>query len=182
MRRRDFLRAASAGSFLAGLPPQLLAQTGARPPVTGVWDNGSLRHLLPTVSDTQLLIKASFAAPLRGPRCCASTAGRPGRMTDTKGEMWAFHATGLAARRYTLSLTASGGKSLCEPWGLTTFPSPDARPEKFRVLFFTCAGGHDEIDFLPTAMRNRLLRRALSFQPDAAVANGDHVYWDLRSP
>ena len=27
-----------------------------------------------------------------------------------------------------------------------------------------------------------MLRRALSFQPDAAVANGDHVYWDLRSP
>jgi phosphodiesterase/alkaline phosphatase D-like protein len=26
------------------------------------------------------------------------------------------------------------------------------------------------------------LRRALSFNPDAAIANGDHVYWDLRSP
>jgi hypothetical protein len=25
-------------------------------------------------------------------------------------------------------------------------------------------------------------RRALSFNPDAAIANGDHVYWDLRSP
>ena len=36
--------------------------------------------------------------------------------------------------------------------------------------------------FLPPAVRNRLLRRALSFQPHAAVANGDHVYWDLRSP
>ena len=31
-------------------------------------------------------------------------------------------------------------------------------------------------------VRNRLLRRALSFQPQAVVANGDHVYWDLRSP
>jgi len=27
-----------------------------------------------------------------------------------------------------------------------------------------------------------LLRRALSFQPHAAIANGDHVYWDLHSP
>lgn len=36
--------------------------------------------------------------------------------------------------------------------------------------------------FLPPAVRNRLLRRALSFQPQAAVANGDHVYWDLLSP
>ena len=82
--------------------------------------------------------------------------------------MWAFHATGLApARRYTLSLNASAGKSLCQPWDLSTFPSPDARPDKLRVLFFTCAGGHEELGFLPAAVRNRLLRRALSFQPDA---------------
>ena len=47
---------------------------------------------------------------------------------------------------------------------------------------FTCAGGHEGLGFLPTAVRNRMLRRALSFQPDAAIANGDHVYWDLRSP
>jgi hypothetical protein len=38
------------------------------------------------------------------------------------------------------------------------------------------------LGFLPTAVRNRLLRRALSFAPDAAVANGDQVYWDLLSP
>jgi hypothetical protein len=31
-------------------------------------------------------------------------------------------------------------------------------------------------------VRNRLLRRALSFKPQATVANGDHVYWDLLSP
>ena len=66
--------------------------------------------------------------------------------------------------------------------GTRTFPAPGARPERLRVLFFTCAGGHQELDYLPTAVRNRLLRRALSFQPDVAVANGDHVYWDLRSP
>jgi len=35
---------------------------------------------------------------------------------------------------------------------------------------------------LPTTLRNRLLRRALSFQPQAVVANGDHVYWDLLAP
>ena len=37
-------------------------------------------------------------------------------------------------------------------------------------------------EFLPPAVRNRLLRRGLAFQPDAVVANGDHVYWDLLSP
>jgi hypothetical protein len=31
-------------------------------------------------------------------------------------------------------------------------------------------------------VRNRLLRRGLSFQPDAAVANGDHIYWDQLAP
>jgi hypothetical protein len=79
---------------------------------------------------------------------------------------------------------------LCQPWDLSTFPSPNARPESFRVLFYTCAGGPDSDSSgdvltrgnLPTAIRNRLLRRGLSFQPQAVIANGDHVYWDLHSP
>ena len=184
MRRRDFLRATAAGPLLAALPPELIAQTGARPSTAGAWDSGAVRHLLPTVSDTQMMLKASFNTPLSQPPILrVGTTNVPGRMTDTKGEMWAFHATGLSpGRRYTLSLNASTGRSLCQPWDLSTFPSPDGRPERLRVLFFTCAGGHEGLGFLPSAVRNRMLRRALSFQPDAAVANGDHVYWDLRSP
>jgi hypothetical protein len=103
-------------------------------------------------------------------------------MNDTRGEFWQFYADGLeAGRRYTLSLTSSGA-TLCQPWDLSTFPDPSARPAQCRVLFFTCAGGHDAFGFVPTATRNRLLRRALSFQPQAVVANGDHVYWDLLAP
>src|SRR5215831_10723233 len=82
----------------------------------------------------------------------------------------------------TLSLTGPGGRALCEPWQLATFPGRDEQPQKARILFFTCAGGHEALTFLPTAVRNRLFRRALSFQPDAAVANGDHIYWDQLSP
>ena len=184
MKRRDFLRAAASGPLLAAFPPQLLAQGSSRTPSGSRWDNGAVRHLLPTVSDTQILIKASFNAPLsRPPVLRAGALAVPGRMTDTSGETWAFHATGLApGRRFTLNLNAGDGKALCEPWDLSTFPSPDARPEKLRVLFYTCAGGHEGLTFLPVATRNRMLCRALSFQPDAAVANGDHVYWDLRSP
>ena len=184
MKRRDFLRATATGTLLAAMPQELLAQSGARPIASGAWDSGRVRHLLPTVSDTQVLLKASFDAPLaQPPSLRVNTATVRGRMTDTRGEMWAFHATGLVpGRRYTLILTASNGRSLCQPWDLSTFPSPEARPEKLRVLFFTCAGGHEGLDYLPAAVRNRMLRRALSFQPDAAVANGDHVYWDLRSP
>jgi hypothetical protein len=57
------------------------------------------------------------------------------------------------------------------------------------LLVYSCAGGHDiflsaktGFKFLPTAVRQRLLQRALSFSPDALIANGDHVYWDLLAP
>ena len=31
-------------------------------------------------------------------------------------------------------------------------------------------------------MRRRLLARGLSFKPDALIANGDQIYWDVRAP
>jgi hypothetical protein len=34
-------------------------------------------------------------------------------------------------------------EELCQPWDLSTFPAADTRPDRFRVLFFTCAGGPD---------------------------------------
>ncbi|MBO0749989.1 MAG: hypothetical protein J2O44_06125, partial [Porphyrobacter sp.] len=67
------------------------------------------------------------------------------------------------------------------PWPLKTLPGPDERPERFRILFFTCAGGDEAADFLVLAARRALLDRALSFAPDLAVANGDHIYWDLNT-
>ena len=183
MKRRDFLRATAAAPLLAALPPELRAQASLQAS-TGFWDPGALRHLLPTVSDTQILVKASFASSLTGaPTLRVGGQSVPGRMTDTRGEFWQFHAIGLEpGRAYTLGLTGGDGKPLFAPWSLSTFPSPGANPEKLRVLLFTCAGGHEELSYLPVTTRNRLLRRALSFKPDAAVANGDHVYWDLRSP
>lgn len=182
MDRRHFLRLSSVGTMLARLPgdtPGLAAVV----PSEATWDRGQLLHLLPTVSDREILIKASFAAPLTvAPTLRVGALAVRGQMSDTRGELWQFHARGLTpGRRYRLALVA-GGKPLCQPWELATFPAPDARPERVRVLFFTCAGGHDALGFLPATLRNRLLRRALSFQPDAAIANGDHVYWDLRSP
>jgi hypothetical protein len=133
-----------------------------------------------------MLIKVSFARPIGGvPALQIGGSTFRGRMNDTDGLFWQFYATGLQPnRRYSLSLNASGGKALCQPWDLSTFPTPSMRPDSFRVLFFTCAGGPDSDPrgFLSTAIRNRMMRRALSFQPQAAVANGDHVYWDLHSP
>ena len=39
-----------------------------------------------------------------------------------------------------------------------------------------------KINWLPSALRRRLLARGLSFKPDALIANGDQIYWDLRAP
>jgi hypothetical protein len=181
MDRRDFLAGSLGTALLAGVPADPSAQT-ANASSAG-WDAGRVVHLLPTVSDTRMLIKASFNRALStAPTLRVGGRAATGTMNDTQGEFWEFHADGLEpGRRYTLSLTSSGS-ALCQPWDLTTFPEPNGRPDRLRVLFFTCAGGHDAMDFVPAAARRRLLRRALSFQPDAAVANGDHVNWDLLSP
>ena len=167
-----------------------MAEQGAPPAVQG-WDVGRVRHLLPTVSESRILLKASFDRPLSAaPTLRVGTTEIQGRMNDTAGECWQFHAADLEpGRRHTLSLRSADGGSLCEPWPLSTFPAPDAVPERFRLLFFTCAGGPggsyegigERRGYLPTVIRNRLLRRALAFAPDAAVANGDHIYWDLHT-
>ncbi|HUR36122.1 MAG TPA: hypothetical protein VM032_20105 [Vicinamibacterales bacterium] len=183
MNRRRFLAGSFGATLLAGLPADLFGSQPAPPPQTA-WDAGQVRHLLPAVSDTAVLVKASFSRPLSAaPGLRIGPVTVRGRLNDTTGEFWQFHATGLQpGRRYTLSLRDGGGRALCEPWELSTFPAPDARPDHVRILFYTCAGGHEGLSFLPTAVRSRLLRRALAFQPDAVVANGDHVYWDLLSP
>ena len=185
MNRRDFVQAASAAALSAVIPGSPFAQTTAPQSPPGIaWDRGSVRHLLPTVSDNGMLIKASFEAPVQGePRLRVGDLTVRGRMGDTRGEHWQFQVTGLASgRRYSLSLADGNGRALCQPWELATFPAPGERPERFRLLIYSCAGGHEVHKFLPTVVRNRLLRRGLSFQPDAAVANGDHVYWDLLAP
>jgi hypothetical protein len=188
MNRRDFLSGSSGAALFTTLPGELLAQA-ANPPASSTWNAGALSHLLPTVSDSAILIKASFAEPLAAaPLLRVGATDITGRMTDTAGQFWQFLATGLPpGKKHTLSLVGAGGRALCEPWELSTFPAPDSQPERFRVVFYTCAGGHAGLrtrigTFLPTEIRNRLLRRGLSFQPDAMVANGDHVYWDLLAP
>jgi hypothetical protein len=183
--RREFLQASTATALGLGMSAELSAQpagTPARPGAT--WDQGALRHVLPTVSDTRLLIKTSFNSALDGaPTLSVGGTSVRGRMGDTRGEHWHFYATDLEpGRRYALSLADSRGRALAQPWEIATFPGPDERPQRFRVLFYTCAGGHEALNFLPTTVRNRLLRRGLSFAPDATVANGDHVYWDQLAP
>jgi hypothetical protein len=188
--RRDFAIGAGSAGLSAALAQAAPAADDNR---RSEWDQGKLLHLLPTVSHDRILIKASFGAALAGaPELRVGEVRSRGRKNSALGDFWQFHVTGLKPQtRYRLALTDSDGRPLCEPWTLSTFPAPDAMPSRLRLLIYTCAGGHDVLNqglppgrtsFLPLALRRRLLERGLSFKPDAIVANGDHVYWDLRAP
>ena len=137
MDRRRFLAqgaGAMSAAFFGSAPLDLL--TGYSPPQQAVWDAGLVRHLLPTVSDSRILIKASFEQPLGGvPTLRVGARDFPGRMNGTDGTFWQFYASGLEpGRRHELALADSRGSSLCEPWALSTFPSTDARPSTARWM------------------------------------------------
>src|SRR5262245_25112889 len=95
MDRRAFLIGTAGAGILAALPDDLLAQT-ATPPRSTAWDAGRVRHLLPGVGDTRMLIKASFAEPMRtAPTLRVGARSVAGRVNDTRGEFWQFDVDGL---------------------------------------------------------------------------------------
>ena len=137
------------------------------------------------VSDTRILIKASFNAPLAdAPTLHVGGTAVHGRMGDTRGEYWHFYATDLKpGRPYRLSLAGDNGRRALRAVGAFDLSRPRRTAGEIPPAASTPApGGHEVHKFLPTATRNRLLRRALSFAPQAVIANGDHVYWDLLAP
>lgn len=152
------------------------------------WDAGEVRHLIPAVSSSRLVLRASFARPVAEASLAVDGKRVAGRRGDRAGRYWTFDAGGLKPRaRYELQLF-EGGQSLCAPWPLRTLPDLNARMEHCRIVVFTCAGGLESIRapgggevYRPLALRQRLIDRALSFEPDALVANGDHIYWDQRA-
>jgi hypothetical protein len=190
LSRRSFLSSALGGAAtLAITGPQLsLAAEQSKPS----WSRGSVRHLLPTVNHERLLLKASFDRPLSSPPVLR--AGRrtsAGVRMDTAGEFYEFDLANLEPEHtYQLELKDARGKPLCDPWPISTFPSPESRPRKFRLLVYTCAGGHpvtwnpdtNRPYWVPIAQRRKMLLTGLSCKPDAVIAIGDHVYWDLRAP
>lgn len=174
MLRREFLLTSAA----AALP-------------AATWNSGNVVHLLPAAGSRRIILKSSFREPLAKAPLLALDGARPapGRRGDTRGLFWSFDVDGLEpARRYTLRLLSDQGKPLCDEWPLRTLPSPEEQSTRLRLGIYTCAGGHEAIRdpnganaFLPLAVRQRFLSRLLSFQPDAVIAIGDHVYWDQRS-
>ena len=104
------------------------------------WNHGEVFHILPTVSHERLLIKTSFTKNLADPPDLkvGRTVAVKGVRTDTEGRFWMFDAGGLAPdTEYELVLTDAGGKKLCDPWPLKTFPHPDSSPKRLRLLIYT---------------------------------------------
>ncbi|MBI3208054.1 MAG: alkaline phosphatase D family protein [Candidatus Solibacter usitatus] len=161
---------------------QLLAATSAVS-LHAAADSG-LRHLLPAATHERFLIKASFHQPRRrAPELRVGNRRVSGVRTDSEGQFWMFDVPGLkAATEYALRM--DGG----DPWTLRTLPRPDAAVDRFRLLVYTCAGGHDAMPlegsndpyWVSVPHRRKLFAAALREKPDAMIAIGDHVYWDLR--
>ncbi|MBR1221045.1 hypothetical protein JQ557_23810 [Bradyrhizobium sp. U87765 SZCCT0131] len=187
--RREFLALSAGVSALGVLGPQAGAAPIAPAPPTDGWNQGQLAHLIPTASHDRFLIKVSFKAPLAGtPQLTVDGRHIDGERTDSQGRFWRFDATSLRpATRYELRIVDAGGAPLCDAWPLATFPAPDATPTRMRLVAYTCAGGYDgarwkdKTGFLDMTARQRLLARAMSYRPDAVIANGDHIYWDIET-
>jgi hypothetical protein len=194
--RREFLgvgASAALGLLPLGETTPVAAQTAAGGGISArpTWDDGELAHLLPTSSHDRILVKASFKKPLEAaPILRVGDKRVVGERSDTRGSFWQFNAADLKpGTPYQLSLSSSDGRVLSQPWTLATMPAPDDMPKKLRLVVYSCAGGHDifklshtGVEFVPIAVRQKLLQRALSYAPDALIANGDQVYWDLLAP
>lgn len=189
--RREFL--VSSTALATGLVSGAAAAT-SNAIAAGGWNAGDVAHLIPMANHQRFLIKASLKSAQREPPSLV-VAGRkvPGRAGDTQGQFWTFDAPGLEpGRPYRLQIVNHRGTALCDPWPLSTFPAPTDAPKTLRLLIYSCAGGHDVLPdhqptdgskhrFLTLEVRRRMLARGMSFAPDAVIANGDHVYWDLRT-
>ncbi len=145
-----------------------------------------IRHILPSVTATGISVSVSTLASRARLDLMVGDLRVPGVRRDSHGRYWSFSAEELAPEtEYSLQLLDEHG-ALGSPWPLRTFPDATTMPERFRLLAFTCAGGADGFGipgkqlFKPHAFRRNLFDAALAEKPDAAVAIGDHIYWDLR--
>jgi phosphodiesterase/alkaline phosphatase D-like protein len=183
MDRRDFVTGVIGAGALAATPLPAHSAPRADASNSQAWNSGPIDHLLPAVNDRRILLKVSFKQPLGATSLVIEGRRVAGRRTDTEGKFWEFDAHNLQpSRTYRLALIDAAGRPLGDPWPIRTFPDPQDEPAKLRLAIYTCAGGHDvNGTHLPIPTRVRLLKRALSFEPDALIANGDHVYWDLRT-
>ena len=188
MKRKEFLKTAMAlGSGV--LVPESWNLTKDKTSSQN-WRKGIVHHILPSVNHNRIFITLSTTRPLtKSPYIKVGNRNTYGTKRDAIGEHWFFDIQNLEpANTYDLKLMGERDR-LCEDWQLKTFPHPDSRPDHLRLLVYTCAGGHPlSRDLHPGLNETRnqfvhrrieLLKRGLSFQPDAIIGIGDQIYWDL---
>ena len=145
-----------------------------------------VRHILPSVTPRSLSLSVSLEKPGKALTLSVDGKHHEGRQTDSKGRFWSFHVDGLTPdTAYELELL-EGDIVVEAAWPLKTFPASDARPESFRLMTYTCAGGGDGFGrkdlqfFKPHAFRQKLFDQGLAQKPDAVLAIGDHIYHHLK--
>jgi hypothetical protein len=183
--RRRFISSAGSALAAAALSPLAPLAGEAETP----WNVGQVSHIIPAASAARFLIKVSFREPLQSrPDLMIGDRLAHGVRSDSRGRFWHFDVAGLApATTYNLQISDAAGRALCDPWPLQTLPAPDAPVDRLRILAFTCGGGYDGLKlgdktlFLDMITRRRLLAKALSFQPDVVISNGDMIYWDIMT-
>ncbi len=146
----------------------------------------TVRHILPTVTDTHISITCSVARPVELLSLHLAHKVYTGEQRDSEGVHWSFVVEDLAPdTQYELQLL-EGDSPIGSAWPLRTFPAENAEVEQLKLAAFTCAGGGDAFGFnglqyfKPHAFRHRLFDDLLAQKPDAVIAIGDHIYWDLR--
>ena len=179
------------GSSLTILRRTLLAGGATALPLLGLIGCGpgsrqTIRHILPTVTDTRISISCSLARPVPSLSLRVTNEVYTGEQRDSEGFHWSFTAEDLTANtQYQLQLL-DGEKPVGDAWPLRTFPAEDAAVDQLKLAAFTCAGGGDAFGFnglqyfKPHTFRHRLFDELLAQNPDAVIAIGDHIYWDLR--
>lgn len=152
------------------------------------WNHGPVQHILPSYDHRQLLIKLSLQSPAKTALSLqVNNQSIPGKANDSAQRFWQFYTDSLQANTlYELQIKDEEGGSLTDSWTIKTFPHPDSTTDKVTILAFTCAGGVEDYlfgqeIFNPIPVRQALLKKGLSFNPQIIVANGDHVYWDQLS-
>ena len=154
----------------------------------GDWKNGIVNHILPLADEQQFLIKVSFEKALKNaPLLKVDNRLIEGKKNDPIGRFWEFRPKHLNPNTlYNLQILSTEKEAITDFWPLKTFPHPDSLPKTLKILAYTCAGGTGdrvlgrEI-FIKMAGKHALLEKAMSFNPDLVIANGDHIYWDRAS-
>ena len=181
--RRKFLRGSAGAALALGLPDDLIAQAATATAPASSWDAGGVRHLLPAVSDTRMLIKASFDAPMADAPTLMSAA-------HPCAAAWATRAASIGtsmpptSHRAARTAVAHRGARRAAMRAVGAFDLSGPRRAAGAVPFadLHLRGRPRGPQIPPRRDAQSVAAARAEFAPQAVVANGDQVYWDLLAP